>query len=159
VQHQLHTEIDIEAPPEDVWTVLTDLSRYREWNPFVVSSHGTVAVGQRLTNRLQPAGGKTRTFKPTVTIADPPRTFEWLGHLGVPGIFDGRHRFELTATRTGTHLAQIEHFSGLFVRFALRSLDEDTVSGFNAMNLALKARVEHRLVERPGTTTSPGRAS
>lgn len=159
MKHELHTEIDIEASPEDVWTVLTDLSHYSDWNPFIVSSHGTVAVGQRLMNRLRTPGGKTRTFKPTVTIVDPPRTFEWLGHLGFPGIFDGRHRFELTATRTGTHLAQIEHFSGLLVRFALRSLDEGTVGGFNAMNLALKACVEHRPVERSGTTTSPRRAS
>jgi hypothetical protein len=159
VQHELHTEIHIDAPPEVVWTILTDLPHYREWNPFVVSSGGTVAVGQRLTNRLQPVGGRTRTFRPTVTIVDPPRTFEWLGHLGVPGIFDGRHRFELTATRTGTHLAQIEHVSGVLVRFARRSLDEGTVGGFNAMNLALKARVEQRPVERPGATMPPGRAS
>ena len=159
VQHQLHTEIEIDASPEDVWAILTDLPHYSEWNPFIVSSHGTVAVGQRLTNRLQQAGGKTRTFKPTVTIVDPPRTFEWLGHLGVPGIFDGRHRFELTATRTGTHVAQIEQFSGLLVRIARRSLDQDTVGGFNAMNLALKTRVEQRPVERPAATIPPGRAS
>jgi hypothetical protein len=159
MKHELRTEIDIEASPEDVWMILTDLPRYRDWNPFVVSSHGIVAVGQRLTNRLQPPGGKMRTFKPTVTIVDPPRTFEWLGHLGFPGIVDGRHRFELTATPTGTHLAQIEHFSGLLVRFIRRSLDEDTAAGFNAMNVALKARAERRHVERSGTTSPPGRAS
>ena len=157
MQHELHTEIDIDASPEDVWTILTDVSHYRDWNPFVVSSHGTVAVGQRLMNVLRVPGGKTRTFKPTVTIVDPPRTFEWLGHLGVRGIFDGRHRFELTATPTGTHLAHIEHFSGLLVRFGRRSLDEGTVGGFNAMNLALKTRVEHRPVE--SSETSPRRAS
>ncbi len=38
MQHVLHTEIDIEAPPETVWRILTDLERYGEWNPFVVSS-------------------------------------------------------------------------------------------------------------------------
>jgi len=159
MKHELRTEIDIAASPEDVWMILTDLPRYRDWNPFVVSSHGTVALGQRLTNRLQPPGGRMRTFKPTVTIVDPPRTFEWLGHLGFPGIVDGRHRFELIATPTGTHLAQTEHFSGLLVRFIRRSLDEDTAAGFIAMNVALKARAERRPVERSGTTSPPGLAS
>lgn len=89
MKHHIHTEIDIEAAPEAVWRILTDLKSYSEWNPFVVSSRGTVSVGEPLTNRLQPVGGKPRTFKPRVTIVDPPRTFEWLGHLGLPGIVDG----------------------------------------------------------------------
>ncbi len=96
--------------------------------------YGTVAVGESLINRLQPAGGKPRTFKPTVTIVDPPLTFEWLGHLGFRGLFDGRHRFELTATSAGTRLTQIEHFSGILVRFVRRTLDDHTAAGFNAMN-------------------------
>jgi hypothetical protein len=148
MKHRLHTEIDIQAPPQAVWRILTDLDRYGEWNPFVVSSSGTVAAGARLTNRLQPPGGKPRTFEPAVTIVEPPRTFEWFGHLGFRGIFDGRHRFELTETSTGTHLVQEEDFSGLLVRFARRSLDEHTLAGFNAMNMALKARVESLAFDR-----------
>jgi hypothetical protein len=96
VKHELRTEIDIDAAPAVVWRVLTDLPHYSDWNPFIVSSHGRVAVGQRLTNRLRPAGATERTFKPTVTVVDPPRTLEWLGHLGFRGLCDGRHRFELT---------------------------------------------------------------
>lgn len=49
-------------------------------------------------NRLQPAGGREATFKPSVTVVEPNTTFEWLGRFGLPGIFDGRHRFELTPT-------------------------------------------------------------
>jgi hypothetical protein len=56
--------------------------------------------------RMQSSGGRAMTIRPRVTAASPGSTFEWLGHLGVPGIFDGRHRFELTATSTGTHLVQ-----------------------------------------------------
>ena len=84
MKHRLHTEIDIDAPPQAVWRILTDLDRYSEWNPFVVSSREPSPLVNPLTNRLQPPGGKPRTFKPTVTIVDPPRTFEWLGHLGLP---------------------------------------------------------------------------
>ena len=66
---------------------------------------------------------------------------EWVGHLGVPGLFDVRHRFELTDTGTGTHLVQKESFRGLLVRPLRRSLDGSTRAGFEAMNSALRERV------------------
>ena len=142
MRHRLETHIDIDATPGEVWHVLTDLDGYREWNPFIVSAHGTVAVGEELENRLEPPGGRPMTFRPKVTAVEPNRTFEWLGRLGVPRLFDGRHRFDLEPTPSGTLLRQSEHFSGLLVRLMKRSLDGSTLAGFDAMNRALKNRVE-----------------
>ena len=45
MRHQLHTEIEIDAPTETVWETLTKLENYPNWNPFIVSAEGTVAVG------------------------------------------------------------------------------------------------------------------
>ena len=142
MRHHLESEIEIEAPPSIVWAALTDLDSYRDWNPFVVSSEGTIAVGQKLRNRLQSPGGRAMTFRPRVTAVEPESTFEWLGRLGLPGLFDGRHRFELAATSTGTRLTQTEDFSGLLVRLMRGSLDSQTHDGFEAMNAALKTRAE-----------------
>lgn len=142
MRHRLETSIDIGATPEEVWRVLTDLDAYREWNPFIVSSQGTVAVGEKLENRLEPPGGRPMTFRPTVTAVEPNRAFEWLGRLGVPRLFDGRHRFDLEPTPSGTLLRHTEDFNGVLVRPMKKSLDGATVSGFNAMNRALKDRVE-----------------
>ena len=148
MKYHLHTEIDIEAPPETVWEILTDLEQYGAWNPFVVSADGTVAVGERLTNRMQPPGGKVMTIRPTVTVVEPDRCFEWLGRLGLPGVFDGRHRFDLEATSTGTHLTHTEHFNGLLVRSMKRFLDNGTLAGFAALNAALKRRAEAKAGSR-----------
>lgn len=143
MRHRLSTEIIIEAPPQRVWAVLTDLEAYGSWNPFMVSSEGEPVVGHRLVNRMQPPGGRAQTFKPTVTVVDPPRTFEWLGRLGVPGLFDGRHRFDLEPAGDGcTRLVHQESFSGLFVRMLRSTLDTKTRRGFELMNDALKARAE-----------------
>lgn len=143
MRHDINTEIEIDASPQVVWGVLTDLSEYHEWNPFMTSAAGRVAVGERLVNRIEPPGGKAMTFKPVVTVVEDAHIFEWLGRAGVPGIFDGRHRFELTATPSGsTRLVHSEHFSGLLVRFMRRSLDNHTQEGFAAMNAALKTRAE-----------------
>jgi len=144
MRHHVQTDIEIDAPPETVWAVLTDLDSYSDWNPFVVSSRGTPAVGERLTNRLQPPGGRAMTFRPTVTAVENARVFEWLGRLGLRGIFDGRHRFEIEPTPTGSRFTQSEAFNGVLVRFLKKSLDTSTVEGFKAMNAALKARAEAR---------------
>lgn len=152
--HHLHTEIEIHATPDTVWSILTDLPAYPDWNPFITSSTGAVAVGRRLTNRLEPPGGTAITIKPTITEVDPGRAFEWLGRLLVPLLFDGRHRFELVPEGDGTRLIHTEHFRGLLVPFLKRSLDTTTLAGFDAMNAALKARAES---SSPSTTKQSAR--
>ena len=141
MRHDLCTAIDIEADPELVWPHLTDLAAYAEWNPFITAAAGEVAPGRRLELRMEPPGGRAVTFRPHVTAVSTDSALEWLGHLGVPGLFDGRHRFDLIPTETGTHLIQRETFTGLLVRPIRRALDRGTVAGFEAMNAALRTRV------------------
>lgn len=142
MRHSIQAEITIEAPPQTVWHILTDLEGHQHWNPFLIRAEGQVAVGARLVNRIQPPGGKAQTFKPTVTVVEPNRTFEWLGRLGLPGIFDGRHRFDLEPTAGGTKLTHQESFRGLLVPFFRSSLDSKVRQGFELMNEALKAEAE-----------------
>ena len=145
---QLHSEVLIEASPTQVWTVLTDFPRYADWNPFVVKVTGTAEEGERLSVTLCPPGGRRITLKPEVTEVVSGRVLEWWGHVGVRGIFDGRHRFELHPTATGTRLVQNETFTGALVPLLARSLDRDTAAGFALMNAALKTRAEqHASVE------------
>ena len=141
MRHALHTEIDIAAPPERVWSCLMDFAAYPAWNPFITSVVGVAAVGQRLTVRLDPPGGRGITMRPTVIDVVAGRALEWFGRLGIPGIFDGRHRFELHETATGTRFVHGERFQGLLVRPLRASLDGPTRAGFVAMNEALARRV------------------
>ncbi|MBN1092718.1 SRPBCC domain-containing protein [Blastococcus sp. TML/M2B] len=141
MRHRISAAVDVEAPPDAVWAVLTDLPGHAAWNPFIPSAAGTVAPGERLSLRLQPPGGRALPIRPTVTEVVDGAVLEWLGHLGVPGLFDGRHRFELTATPAGTRLVQSESFSGLLVRPLRGFLDGGTLAGFRAMNDALRGEV------------------
>ncbi|MEM1333610.1 MAG: SRPBCC domain-containing protein [Actinomycetota bacterium] len=140
--HDLSTEIDIDAPPARVWAILTDLGAYSAWNPFITESTGVAVVGARLVNRLEPPGGRAMTFRPVVTEVVDERSFEWLGRFGVPRLFDGRHRFDLTPTQRGTRLRHTERFTGLLVPLLRRQLDTSTRAGFEAMNRALAGRAE-----------------
>jgi hypothetical protein len=144
MRYALRTSVDIDAPPSVVWDVLVDLEAYADWNPYITSASGPVVAGERLVNRMEPPGGRSMTFKPTVTEVVEGRTFEWLGRLVLPGIFDGRHRFDLSERDGGTTLEHSEAFGGVLVRFMRGSLDRHTLAGFEAMNAALKERAEAR---------------
>lgn len=141
--HQLHTEIEIDTTAERVWSVLADFKAYPEWNPFIRRTSGDLVRGARLDVHIQPNGAKAMTFRPSILVAEPGRELEWLGHLFLPGIFDGRHRFLIEPLGEGkVRFRQSESFSGILVPFFRTSLDRDTKLGFEEMNRALKARAE-----------------
>ena len=141
---RLTTEIDIDAGPAQVWEVLSDLSAYARWNPFIVSADGEAEVGNRLTLRMRPAGGRTRTFRPTVLESDPGSRLRWLGRTGFRGILDAEHTFTIEVRPDGgVRVRQDEEFRGVLVPFLARSLDKGTLPAFRAMNEALERRVEH----------------
>jgi hypothetical protein len=136
---------EIAAPPSVVWDVLTETDALPEWNPFLISLEGALEVGSRLRVRIEPPGGKAMTFKPRVVAVEPERRLEWLGRVGVPGILDGRHRFELEELPGGrTRFTHGETFSGVLVPLTSTVLRR-TEAGFTAMNEALRRRSEERV--------------
>jgi len=135
------THLTVDSPLEDVWKTLTTLPRYGEWNPFITSASGTLALGERLDLTIHPPGRRPMRFRPWVTAVDEHRYVEWLGRVALPGIFDGRHSFTLTPLSSGrTLLQQSETFSGALVPFTGSVLDRTRV-GFEQMNEALGRRV------------------
>lgn len=139
---KINTEIEIAAPPEAVWGVLADFAAYPEWNPFMCSVSGEAVVGSRLVARMQPTEGKAMTFRPTVTAVEPEQHLEWVGRLGLPRLFDGRHRFTIERTSGGTKFIHSEEFTGLLVPLLWQRIVDGTRGGFEAMNQALQTRVE-----------------
>lgn len=141
--HEVRTEVEIEATPERLWSILLDFPSYPEWNPFVRRVKGVAKVGDRLTAFIQPQGGRGMTFRPTVLTVTPNQELRWRGRVLLPGIFDGEHYFQISPLAPGRlRFIQGERFSGILVAFAKSSLDGGTKAGFLAMNQALKARAE-----------------
>lgn len=136
--------VDIDAPPMAVWAVLTDLTRYPEWNPHIREGTGEVAAGNRLTMKMFPPKGRPVTIRPLVLAAEPGA--EWRLFAGLPGIFgrlvfSGEHRFALTPAGDGTRLVQSETFRGILVPVIGKTLNSAQAS-FREQNEALKKRVE-----------------
>ena len=83
----------INADQDTVWALLSDTSKWKGWNPTVVSIDGTIAEGQkvRLVSTLNP----TRTFNLSVTSVQAPREMVWSD--GMPlGLFKGERTYRLT---------------------------------------------------------------
>jgi hypothetical protein len=129
----------IDAPPATVWAVLTDLSRYPDWNPLFPAAAGELAVGQRITLHRAPGGGFPATIRPRVTALTPDSELAWESRL--PGLINGQHRFTLKPGNGGTLVLQSETFHGILVRFSGRALDQ-AEDAFEALNAALKARCQ-----------------
>lgn len=145
----LETTIDIDAPVALVWEVLTDFTAYPSWNPFVKSIEGELRKGARLKNAISLDGKKEQIFQPTIIKLEHEREFRWLGHLLVKGLFDGEHYFKLEQIRKGsTRFNHGERFTGLFVGPLMRLIGAETQQGFEAMNQALKQRVESMYDQR-----------
>lgn len=139
---EIRDEIEINAPPERVWSVLTDFGSNAEWNPFVKRISGRAEKRAKLDVRIVPPGKRGMGFKPTVIAAEPGRELAWLRKVLVPGIFDGERHFELEDPGGGrTRFVQREVFTGLLTRMMGGMLD-NTLEGFREMNQALKRRAE-----------------
>lgn len=140
---ELFTEITINASADTVWKIFSDFASYPEWNPFVRAIKGDVRVGKRIEAVLQPPNQKEMTFKPRVIKLVPRREFRWHGILGIRGLFDGEHIFEVHPSAPSTvRFVQREIFRGLLVPMILKSIEKNTRAGFEQMNNALKERCE-----------------
>jgi hypothetical protein len=90
-----------------------------------------------------PPGRRPTTFRPRVLEAEPARRLRWLGHLLVPGLFDGEHRFTIEPAGPGrARVTQQETFRGLLAPLLLAFIAGPTLEGFRQMNRALEARAE-----------------
>lgn len=142
---EIKTEILINATPDKVWAILTDFDNYPNWNPFIKSVKGQVAVGNKITARMEPPGANGMTFVPKVLVFETNKEFRWLGHLLFPGLFDGEHKFELIDNKNGTTtFRQSERFRGILVPLFQKMLDINTTNGFIQMNKKLKELAEQK---------------
>lgn len=143
---ELYTEVTIAAGAGQVFRILTDVARYEEWNPLIVSAQGKVAPGEALDIRIRPPGKRDQPYVVEVVRVVPEREFVWLGHMKMKGILDGLHFFELYPEGADrVRVVHREEFRGLLVPFVWRAfLNTRMRDGFEALNRRLKERAERR---------------
>jgi hypothetical protein len=139
----IRSAIEIRAPLDAVWQILTDFSAYPEWNPHIRKVRGTPRVGKRITIHSRPPGGRTVVLRPVVVAWSPPTELRWRGTFLSRFLFSGEHGFkleELAGTRVRFH--QDETFTGVLVPLYARLRLPKTRDGFTQVNEALRERAE-----------------
>jgi len=143
-EREIHTEIEIKAPPATVWDVLSAIDSWSEWNRVIggVKLDGPLREGTRgrLTLLLPPPLGR-RTLAVRLVTVRPQRELAWKG--GVPGLMTGRHGFRLEPTDEGTRLVHTEVFVGVLAPALIRLLRGQLGKGYRRLNQGLQRRCEH----------------
>jgi len=139
----IRSAIEIRAPIEVVWRVLTDFDAYPAWNPHVVKVLGKPRVGGRITIHTQPPKGRTVVMRPVILSWTPPRELRWRATFVTRRLFSGEHGFQLEATGPDrVRFVQDETFSGVLVPLYSRLRLAATRRGFEQVNEALRERAE-----------------
>ncbi|MEW6405978.1 MAG: SRPBCC domain-containing protein [Chloroflexota bacterium] len=139
---ELRTEIEIQASPEKVWQVLTHLDQYPEWNPFIHHAVGKAKLGEKVDITLR-SGSKEMTLHCVVIKVEPNKELRWKYHVALPFLFSGEHSFIIEPVeRNKIRFIDREIFNGLLVSSQAKDIDTNSKQGFEAMDKALKIRVE-----------------
>jgi hypothetical protein len=139
----IETSIDIAAPVDRVWHVLTGFASFPQWSRFILSIEGEARAGTRLSVCLDDGGGATQ-IRPEVLICKEPVELRWRGVVGANFLLSAEHWFRLQALPGGgTRLTHGEVFGGFLVPLFWARLNTCTRRGFQDFNAALRERAEH----------------
>jgi len=139
---ELRTEIEIQASPEKVWQALINLDKYPDWNPFIHHAMGKAKVGEKVDITFR-SGAKDMTLHCTVIKVEPNRELCWKYHVILPGLWSGEHSFTIEPMGASrVRFIDKEIFTGLLIPLQAKDIDTNTRRDFEAMDMALKAKVE-----------------
>lgn len=111
----------IDAAPDVVWSVLTDVSGWPDWDSGVTKVDGQLALGKKLSITVKANPG--RTFPVKVVELTAPRQMVFRG--GMPlGLFTGLRTYTLSPEGTGTRFTMREVYTGLLAGLIFKSIPD-----------------------------------
>ncbi|QIS20035.1 SRPBCC domain-containing protein [Nocardia terpenica] len=134
--------VEIAAPAEVVWRVLTDLERYGEWNPFCISCRSTLEPGAPIDMRVR-LGGRERAQREWVRTHTPGTEFSYAMKPIPLGALHSLRSHTLTPLEGG-RVRYHSHFEldGWLRPVVTAMLGSALRQGFTAMTAAVRQRAE-----------------
>ena len=134
--------VEIGAPRERVWEVLTDFGRYGEWNPFTTRVETDTEVGSPVD--LYVTLGPLKLWqRERIEVVDPPRLLVWSNRMGHSALLSARREQRLEAlSATRCRYLTTDAFTGLLTPVVVLFFGWLVRNGFNTMAAALKERAE-----------------
>ena len=144
--YTVRTELMLPASLEKSWNALSDFAHYPDWNPYLPRVEGKFADGENVSFTLVDENfSEPLDLTAELGEISPNRSFYWTGRLGLQGLFDTKHVFELHQRDDGnTDLHHYEEFRGLIPALMPRreKRTEYTRAAFERMNTALYQRLK-----------------
>lgn len=138
---EYHTKVDIVAPVEKVWNVLTDFEKYDNWNPLVSNVTGDIAEGGTIYATITPL---ENTFAAQLLSFKRNQELVWQGKRVAAFLLAGQHYYRLKERSTSlTTLEHGEYFTGILSNFISSRLLTKMKNAFVEHNTALKNRIEN----------------
>jgi len=142
--NNIFTEIEINATTDQVWSVLTDWKKLKDWSSsFIGIKEDDLKKGEVSTAYFKnPLTGGVLEFTHIITDYEHGKIFGWSGELNAHGMTD-HHIYSIEDTGNGTTLFKQEDGfhgpHGKFMNFLAKHQIKNTYKKFNK---ELKERVE-----------------
>ena len=111
----------IDATPEQVWAVLTDIGAWPDWDSGVAKVDGRLGLGEKLTITVSANPG--RAFPVKVVALSAPERMVFRG--GMPlGLFTGQRTYTLLREGAGTRFTMREEYTGPLAGMIFKSIPD-----------------------------------
>jgi hypothetical protein len=138
------TRVDIDAPAERVWSILTDLDAYADWNPFTPRIETDFVVGHPIVLHVSFDGAKPRQQIEELRRWAPGEQLCWGMTMGPAWFFRAERvqRVEVLGPARCRYISE-DAFAGLFSPVVEALFGPKVQRGFDRMATALARRAAH----------------
>jgi hypothetical protein len=142
VDVKIEHRIGVQAPAEAIWSVISDIEGWSQWNPLYPRAVGALRIGGQLELDVAIPGQPMRTLKPVILDWVPNDQIHWrVTMLG--GLVKTIRYIEIEIlTETGCIFSNGEVFGGYLGPSIAKRMQGGIRQGFRAMGEAVKARAE-----------------
>ncbi|GFO57515.1 cyclase [Geomonas sp. Red276] len=107
-------ETTLQAPPERIWELLSDLNLYAEWNPLFVRAEGALQQGGELGLTVQLPSIPPFVITPRVLAAHSQSGFQWRHAMATSVLMSWTYGISLAEQGPqGVTVVQSSRFGGL----------------------------------------------
>ncbi|HYC56889.1 MAG TPA: SRPBCC domain-containing protein [Candidatus Binatia bacterium] len=135
--------VDIDAPVERVWSILTDFARYQEWNRFTPSVACAGKVGDPVLMQVCFPGRRPMRQRETLNVFEPPQRLAWGMRMGI-NAFLVANRYQILEPLDGhrTRYTTVDYLSGALAPLVEALYGRDMEAGFALAAAGLKQAAE-----------------
>lgn len=139
---KVYTEIEINAPIDSVWSVLTDFEKMPSWSSRFQGIDGVFKNGEAITAKFKsdPEKDELTTYQHNIIVND--YSFGWQGDVFALGMRDA-HYYQLVELEANkTLMIQSDQSNSGMTWLLGKTVSKIMLEGYNTFNTELKSTVE-----------------